>query len=74
MFEKELRSAIAHFDHLRATRIIEKICAAELRNRYEVSDSEDALYWQLDAMIIEAENSMYEKPKVNGSGIWVEAW
>lgn len=74
MFEKELRSVLAHFDYSRAIRICHKIDMVEARNHYEVSDDEDRMYWELDTKIAEAENSMYEKPKINGSGIWVEVW
>ena len=73
MFEKELRSALRHFDYTRAMRILNKINAAELGS-YEISDSEDRMYWELDAKIEIAENAMHDKPKINGPGIWVEVW
>ncbi len=75
MFEKELRSVLAHFDYSRAIRICHMVHAEELKNHYEVSNDEDRMYWELDAKIAEAENwKNHDKPKVNGSGIWVEVW
>ncbi len=75
MFENDLRTALAHFDYNRAQTLIERICRQELRHYYQVTDSEDKMYWELDAKIVAHEkNDTGDKPKVKGSGIWVDVW
>ncbi len=75
MFENDLRTALEHFDYNRAKSVLEKICKAEINSRYQVTDSEDELYWELDAKIVAHEkNDTGDKPKVKGSGVWVDVW
>lgn len=72
MFEKELRTAVKYFEYSKAVAIINKICKHELSTHYQVTDEEDAFYWILDAKIVEHENSLGNKLKIKGSGIWAE--
>lgn len=47
MFEKELRTALVHFNYPTAVALCVKLCDAEVKDGYEVSDIEDELYWKL---------------------------
>jgi len=75
MFERELRTAVNYFDYSRAVALIGKICKQELKNhRYQMTDTEDTLYWELEAKIDTYEANQENKPKINGNGIWVEIY
>ncbi len=75
MFATELKAAVEHFDYENAILIWNKVNQADHNQRYQVTDVEDALYWELDAKMVDYEKNVTEdKPKVKGSGIWVEIW
>jgi hypothetical protein len=75
VFEKDLRNSLVYFDYNRAVGVIKKICKAELKKHYQVTDIEDALYWELNGKIIDFEdNNTDDKIAVKGSGIWVEIY
>ncbi len=75
MFENDLRKALEHFDYDRAKKVLEKICKKEINSRYQVTDEEDTLYWELDTKIVAYEkHNTGDKTKVKGSGIWVDVW
>lgn len=78
MFEIRLRKALQHFDYDSANKVWEAVNEAELNKRYQVTDEEDELYWELDKRLEQAEKSMIHangnKPKLVERGDVVKVY
>jgi len=64
MFEEKLRKAVQHFGYSQAMNVWGDVNKAELHQRYQVTDAEDALYWELDAMIVKHQDKQGNKQGV----------